>query len=36
MKVKNILFDSQFEKLFEKYKGKLTPKQKYNLFEMGR
>lgn len=33
MKVKNILFDSQFEKLFEKYKYKLTLKQKENLKE---
>ena len=31
MKVTKILFDAKFEKKFEKYKSKLTQKQKDNL-----
>ena len=31
MKVRNILFDSQFERKFQKYKEKLTSKQKDNI-----
>jgi hypothetical protein len=33
MKVKNILFDSAFEKKFQKYKDRLTTKQKEILKE---
>ena len=33
MKVTKILFDPKFEKKFEKYKSKLTQKQKDNLKE---
>ncbi|MDP2396642.1 MAG: type II toxin-antitoxin system mRNA interferase toxin, RelE/StbE family [bacterium] len=31
MRVNNILFDAYFEKTFQKYKSKLTEKQKENL-----
>lgn len=33
MKVKNILFDTRFEKSFQKYKEKLTQRQKDSLKE---
>lgn len=31
MKVNNILFDNSFEKKFQKYKERITPKQRKDL-----